>query len=846
MKKGKFLLIGWDAADWDVIAPLLSKGLMPNLKKMIDNGVYGNMSTMDPPYSPMLWSTVATGKTPDKHGVLGFLEVSPDNSLRPVTAHSRKSRAVWNILHNQGLKSNIVSWWPSFPAEPINGVVVTDKYQKVGKDLDKLMRLPDNSIHPKDLVNTLKSLRMHPSELTQEHILPFIPGASKIDQRDPNKKDYNGLIPLSQNMAEAVSVHNAATYLLQETDWDFMAVYYDYIDHMCHSFMKFHPPQLDRIGNENFELYHRVIDGAYRFQDMMLGRTLQMIDDDTTVVVMSDHGFESGYKRILDLPKVNAAPALDHRQFGIFVAMGPNIKKNKKVFGLSLIDIAPTILNHFDLSIGKDMDGKAILEMYEHPSDLKYIESWEDVDGDFAELDKSESFYSDDETMQQLIDLGYVSKPDEKIEKAVQDTRCDLKHNLARVYVGKKDYHSGKKLLEELIEEGSSRHIAHYYIDLMNICLKLKEYKRTKELIDIFRKIKTDVNFNLHYIEADLLIGLGDLDGAILVLKKVLEVKARAELLFKLGEIYRIQKRYANAINCFENALKMEPSKAKYNNAMSEVSFEIKEYEDAVEYALTSIELVKYFPAAHYNLGKSLEKLGNLENAKIAYETAAKLRPTMYRAKIAGENVEEKLVAKKLKDKTDFKYRDDQITIVSGLPRSGTSLMMQMLTKGGIEPLTDKVRQADKSNPKGYFEYSPVMSIHKDNSWLDKGKNKSVKIVAPLLKHLDTKFRYKIIFMQRNLNEIIKSQHIMAGKASDILPIKLYNSYVKLLEDIDDWKENEPGVEIIYIDYKEVLDNPEENASLVEKFVGKSLDKDAMASCIDKKLYRNRSEGNKA
>ena len=116
-KKHKVLLIGWDAADWKIIGPLLAKGQMPALKKLIDNGVYGNMSTMNPPYSPMLWSTVATGKTPDKHGILGFIEVMPSlKGIRPATTNSRKSRALWNIFHNQGLKSNVVG--TKYPHQP--------------------------------------------------------------------------------------------------------------------------------------------------------------------------------------------------------------------------------------------------------------------------------------------------------------------------------------------------------------------------------------------------------------------------------------------------------------------------------------------------------------------------------------------------------------------------------------------------------------------------------------------------------------------------------------------------------------------------------------------------------
>ena len=95
MKKNKVLLIGWDAADWEIIGPLIAKGQMPALKSVIDRGVYGNMSTMNPPYSPMLWSSVATGKTPDKHGVLGFIEVTPDiKGIRPVTTNSTYVRMI--------------------------------------------------------------------------------------------------------------------------------------------------------------------------------------------------------------------------------------------------------------------------------------------------------------------------------------------------------------------------------------------------------------------------------------------------------------------------------------------------------------------------------------------------------------------------------------------------------------------------------------------------------------------------------------------------------------------------------------------------------------------------------
>ena len=840
MAKNKVLLIGWDAADWKIIGPLLAKGQMPALKKVIDNGVYGNMSTMNPPYSPMLWSSVATGKTPDKHGVLGFIELMPDlQGVRPVTANSRKSRAIWNILHNKGYKSNIVGWWPSYPAEPINGVVITDKFQKVSNDPSKKSVLAKDAVHPKEVYEDFKDLRMFPHEITKEHILPFIPRANEVDQ------EKNGLLKaFSRITSHNVSIHNAATRLLRTTEWDFMAVYYDMIDHFCHGFMKYYPPKQAMVPQKEYEIFNQTIAGAYRFQDMMLDRTLKLIDKDTTVIIMSDHGYESGSRRIVEMPNVQAAPALEHRQFGMFAAMGPNIKKNTKIYGLNLIDIAPTVLHSFDLPIGKDMDGKPILEMFKQTKSPSYIESWEDVAGDFGELgkDDSPSEFSDQETMEQLIELGYIDRPDEKKEVAILKTKCDLKHNLARVYLGKKEYAKANELLLELIEEEEPIDTAEYYMDLITIAIKSKNYDTAEKYIEIIKRSKTKIKYNLFFHESDILIGKGMTEKALENFEKVVQLRPNPEIWFKIGELKYKLNNFEDARVAFENAIALESDRAKYHMALAQVFVELGEYEEAVDYAITSIELVRYYPAAHFVLGRALEKLGDLENARLAFETAEKLQPVNNeKFQIAKENVEELLkLPENEVGKNIFKYRKGQITVVSGLPRSGTSLMMQMLEKGGSDLLIDGKREADVSNPKGYYEFEPVMSIHKNNQWLKDAKDKSVKIVAPLLKYLSHKYRYKIIFMTRDLNEVIKSQQVMRGKDVDTLPVKLLESYHKLLKTIDVFKNREAGVEMIYVNYKDLLENPSETLDQVISFVGEDLDKEAMIKCVDKSLYRNK------
>jgi len=384
-------------------------------------------------------------------------------------------------------------------------------------------------------------------------------------------------------------------------------------------------------------------------------------------------------------------------------------------------------------------------------------------------------------------------------------------------------------------------------MDLLTISLKTNEFKDAENYLNKIKESKTKVKYHLFFPEAEILVANGKLYEALRLLEDASLNRNNAEIWFKIGEVkYKLAK-FEEAKDAFEKAISIESDRAKYHRAIAEAYIELGEYEEAVDYALTSIELVKYFPVAHYVLGRALEKMGDLENAKIAYETADRLQPRSYdKARKAIENIEEYHMLGSGANKREYIHRENQIVIVSGLPRSGTSLMMQMLAKGGVEILTDENRKADDSNPKGYYEYDPVMSIHKDNSWLDKAQNKGVKIIAPLLQYLSPKFRYKIIFMTRDLNEVVKSQQIMRGKDPDTLPIHLFDAYKRLLDSVRIWDDKEPGVEMIYLNYKDVVNDPISAIDTVTSFIGVDLDKEAMATCVDKKLYRNRANKAKA
>jgi hypothetical protein len=178
---------------------------------------------------------------------------------------------------------------------------------------------------------------------------------------------------------------------------------------------------------------------------------------------------------------------------------------------------------------------------------------------------------------------------------------------------------------------------------------------------------------------------------------------------------------------------------------------------------------------------------------------------------------------------------NNNIIIISGLPRSGTSMMMQMLQAGGIDLVFDGVRSADSYNPRGYFEYEKVKSLQKDNSWITGCKGKAIKILFHQLKFLPGQLYYKVIFMKRNLNDVLNSQdRMLAGleKAVDDRN-KMKMIFEKELQLIQTWLNNQSNMDILYIDYDFVLMDPAVSVKKILKFLAYSGDEIKMQMIIN-------------
>lgn len=191
--------------------------------------------------------------------------------------------------------------------------------------------------------------------------------------------------------------------------------------------------------------------------------------------------------------------------------------------------------------------------------------------------------------------------------------------------------------------------------------------------------------------------------------------------------------------------------------------------------------------------------------------------------------------------------RERVVTIVSGLPRSGTSLMMAMLEAGGIPALTDGVRGPDEDNRNGYYEFEPVKGLRRNASWVGGARGKAVKVIHALLDALPEGLEYRVVFMRRDLGEVVASQRAMlerAGrKGGRITEAQLRDLYAKEYERGARWLEGRAGVRVLFVDYNALVRDPASGAADVNRFFGGGLDEAAMGAVVDPSLYRQRVSG---
>ncbi|TWT92453.1 Type I phosphodiesterase / nucleotide pyrophosphatase [Botrimarina colliarenosi] len=621
----KVLLIGWDAADWNLLRPMISAGQMPSLARLIETGVSGNLATLQPVLSPMLWTSIATGKRADKHGICGFAEPLPDGSgIRPVTCASRRTKAVWNILSQNGLASNVVSWLATHPAETVRGAVVSDYFlhpESLGGGTDALA---EGVCHPSRLRPLLANLLVNPRDLGPDALLPFVPRAGEVDRSTDRRIEQ-----LATLLARASSTHAVACALIANEPWDFTAVYYDMIDQVGHLFMPFHPPHMAGVSEHDAQVYGEVVRGCYRFHDMMLGAMLDLAGDDTTVMLVSDHGFHCDERRSDVDGFLN--PTAWHRQQGVVCVSGPGVRRGAEIQSAGLLDVTPTVLSLLGIPVGRDMQGRPWREILESSEEPSYVDSWDSIDGDSGAPPSA----SDDDpvasatALQLLVDLGYVEAPSEDFATTVLNTTVQLKTNLALAMMDGGQLQQAADVWSELLAfEGlpaASRRA--FRAELADCAGQLGRFDESRALLEqnladapddpaaLFKLAQLQVRAN----DTEGALGLLDrLEGsaALAIPTKVL----RAQCLVKLRQL-------ESAAGEFLAILQLDDEHATALSGLARVAYLEQDWRGSAEIALRAIGLDPRLSDAHQTLGLSLVELGRRREAIEALEVSLKLDP---------------------------------------------------------------------------------------------------------------------------------------------------------------------------------------------------------------------------
>jgi len=865
----KILVIGWDAAEWSVIEPLIQQGKMPALQKLMSEGVYGRLKTLDPPLSPMLWTSIATGVRADKHGVCGFVEPVPTGEgLRPVTSTSRKVKAIWNMFTQENLKTNVVSWWPSNPVEEINGVMVSNLYQVATKASREDWKMPDGTIHPKEREEEMKEFRVHPHEITLNMVAPFVPNIVEDIELRKDKR----VASIIKIIANAASVHAASTHLMENTEWDFMGIYHDAIDHFCHTAMRYHPPLRKHINEKEFENFKHVVESGYQFHDMMLERTLELIDDQTTVILLSDHGFYSDHRRPLQIPKEPSGPAAEHSPYGVIVMKGPGIKNTgEEITGASIIDITPTILALSGLPLGSDMEGKSLTYAFSEEIQLEFIPSWEEREGFSGMHDKNavEDPWAAQEALQQLVELGYIDKMDDDKLEMVAKSKLESDYYVARNMVDGGRLKEAILIFERIFTESSviryGQRLAFAYLNLKRydkvgeIITQLKELER-KDLEETKKKVKEknpedpflnkefeEPNY-LEYIEGLMLLALNKPGKALPLLEKVQKKNPNSlDIALNIAKIHKLRKNFSKAEKQYIKALAIDERNSIAHHGLGISFLRQNKVDAAIDEFLLALESNFYMPSVHYHLGEALYKVEEYQQAAEAFEMAIHLAPGMTKAhkwllEIYSDKLGDHENALRHKEFLNNNIKGE-IIVVTGLPKTGSSLMMQILEAGGTPILIDDVELKGTKKNKS-MEFAKVNLIQKDTSWMIDARGKAIKMVVQLLNYLPVDYNYKVIQMNRDISELMMSQQVHLGKKAtpDTLPLKLFNNYLSQLNKLNVWIEAQPNVQLLKVEFDDLIENPTEQAEIIADFIGEDMDLNAMIQVINHDLVKVRKK----
>jgi predicted AlkP superfamily phosphohydrolase/phosphomutase len=447
------ILVGIDGLEWDVILPLLKRKQLPNIARLMENGYYSELDTIRPTDSPVIWTSVATGKDPKKHGILDFARHLPNGEIALYNNSNRKTKAIWNILSDYGKTVHTIGWMMTFPVEEIQGIMVAQTNTedqldtKAGKHVWKgtLINGVKGQVYPPNRQNEMLALANEAAEDLPE-LTKQIFGEFRYPLSPLHTRLWDNCL---WSFRADTAYHRITLRLIQENPLpDLLLLYFGGTDVVSHRFWRYmqpdiykHKPTPEQIANLG-----TVIEDYYAYVDWMMGQLFKYYKSDTTIIVISDHGFQPARLNARfnpnDLSSITFSAYHDDSPPGIFIAAVPHIRKyseNPQLKSLkredlesagSVLDIIPTILAMMQIPVGNDMDGKLMKKIFNNNflADLKHDAIvTHDTDEFFTRRPKNILPHpGEKERLEQLRSLGYITDSKKKEQPQSENKKNPL------------------------------------------------------------------------------------------------------------------------------------------------------------------------------------------------------------------------------------------------------------------------------------------------------------------------------------------------------------------------------------------------------------------------------------
>ena len=421
---GRTVVFGVDGADWDRARLLLRQGKLPVLARLARTGSVRTLASLPPSadgtewLSPSIWTTVATGVVPERHGILNFVTPGPGGAVQPVTSNQRRTASLWNMLTARGWPVGVVGWLVTWPAERVDGYMVSSYTPFIFRWGPDPANRPikgtfvpgvPHQVWPRELQTELESLKVAPAAIPDAAIAErFTRTALPAAPSEDAAKSIDGL---RWSWAADQTYERAYQELARRPPGGRRPVlemlYFASVDVVSHRFWKYGEPATFAFGTVDpveVEAYGHAVESSYGTMDETLGRALAAEADSIRLIVLSDHGFRENRD-------ARRGSSGWHRREGLLVANGPGIREGVRLPPGSVIDVAPTVLYSLGLPVADDFDGSPEADLFTegfrraHP--VERIASWEQETAG-ARDDAPVASPVDDEILERLRSLGYL------------------------------------------------------------------------------------------------------------------------------------------------------------------------------------------------------------------------------------------------------------------------------------------------------------------------------------------------------------------------------------------------------------------------------------------------------